>query len=155
MSILYVCATFHCIWSAGFKVLLKPLFFRGRAIPASDADLTIILRGFFFTIFFIIYFLNNISNIKQKSKQVLGNIWIPDNNLKAIQVLRNAVVGGRWSDFRETSITKMYGSTLLALRGGGWVSNIQTKTIRITLDQHHKVIYKRCTKGLDLKQNFL
>ena len=36
----------------------------------------------------------------------------------AIQVLRNAV--GRVSDFPEKSVTKMYGSTLLALRAG-WV----------------------------------
>ena len=36
--------------------------------------------------------------------------------IRAIQVLRNAV----WvSDFPEKSTTKMYGSTLLALRGGG------------------------------------
>ena len=35
----------------------------------------------------------------------------------AIQVLRNAVGGGRVSDFPEKSVTKMYGSTLLAIRG--------------------------------------
>ena len=38
--------------------------------------------------------------------------------LGAIQV-RNAVGGGKVSDFPEKSVTKMYGSTLLALRGGG------------------------------------
>ena len=43
----------------------------------------------------------------------------------AIQVLRNAVGGWRLSDFPEKSVMKMYGSTLLALRGGGWVSNFQ------------------------------
>ena len=32
-------------------------------------------------------------------------------------MLRNAVGGGRVSDFPEKSVTKMYGSTLLALRG--------------------------------------
>ena len=38
----------------------------------------------------------------------------------AIQVLRNAVGGGRVSDFLEKS-TKVYGLALLALQGGGWV----------------------------------
>ena len=47
----------------------------------------------------------------------------------AIQVLRNAVGGERVSDFPEKSVTKMYGSTLLALRGGGFVSNFQKKTL--------------------------
>ena len=42
-------------------------------------------------------------------------------------MLRNAVGGGRASDFPEKSVTKMYGSMLLALRGGGWVSNFQKK----------------------------
>ena len=40
--------------------------------------------------------------------------------LGVIQVLRNAVGGGRVSNFTEKSVTKMYSSTLLALRGG-WV----------------------------------
>ena len=47
----------------------------------------------------------------------------------AIQVLRNAVGGGTVSGFPEKSITKMYGSTLLALRGGGWVSNFLKKAL--------------------------
>ena len=34
--------------------------------------------------------------------------------------------GGRMSDFPEKSVTKMYGSTLLALRGG---SNFQKKAL--------------------------
>ena len=34
---------------------------------------------------------------------------------------------GRVSDFSEKSITKMYGAMLLALPGGGWVSNFHTK----------------------------
>ena len=42
-------------------------------------------------------------------------------------MLRNAVGGGRVSDFLEKSVTKMYGSTLLALRAGGLVSKIQKK----------------------------
>ena len=36
-------------------------------------------------------------------------------------MLCNAVGGGRVSDFPEKSITKMHGSTLLTLRGGGCV----------------------------------
>ena len=36
-------------------------------------------------------------------------------------MLHNAVSGGRVSDFPEESVMNMYGSTLLALRGGGWV----------------------------------
>ena len=43
--------------------------------------------------------------------------------LGAIKVLRNAVGGGRLSDFLENIVTKIYGSTLLALRGCGLVSN--------------------------------
>ena len=36
-------------------------------------------------------------------------------------MIRNAVGGGGGvSAFTEKSVTKMYGSTLLALRGGGW-----------------------------------
>ena len=34
------------------------------------------------------------------------------------------------SDFPEKSATKMYGSTLLGLGGGGWVSNFQEKSRR-------------------------
>ena len=37
-------------------------------------------------------------------------------------------VGG--VSFHEKSVTKMYGSTLLALRGGGWGSNFQEKSVR-------------------------
>ena len=32
-------------------------------------------------------------------------------------------------DFPEKSVTKVYGSTVLALRGGGWVSNFQENSI--------------------------
>ena len=51
-------------------------------------------------------------------------------------MLRNAVGGGRVSDFPEKSNTKMYGSTLLVLRGerGGWVSNFQKKRDYVTLE---------------------
>ena len=35
-------------------------------------------------------------------------------------MIRNAVGGGGVSAFTEKSVTKMYGSTLLALRGVGW-----------------------------------
>ena len=37
-------------------------------------------------------------------------------------MLSNVIGGGRVSDFPENGVTKMYSSTLLALRGGGWVS---------------------------------
>ena len=40
-------------------------------------------------------------------------------------MLRNAV--GVGSAFTEKSVTKMYGSTLSALRVGGWGSNVQEK----------------------------
>ena len=36
------------------------------------------------------------------------------------------------SDFPEKTVTKIYSSTLLALRGGGRVSNFQKKTLRNT-----------------------
>ena len=49
--------------------------------------------------------------------------------LGAIQVLRNAVGGGWVSAFLEKSVTEVYGSTLLALRGGGWGSNSQVKSV--------------------------
>ena len=42
-------------------------------------------------------------------------------------MLRNAVGGGGVSVFTEKNVTKMYGSMLLALRGGGWGSNFQEK----------------------------
>ena len=48
-----------------------------------------------------------------------------------MQVLRNAG-GGGVSDFLEKSIMKVYGSMLLALRGGGWGSNFQKKVLRNT-----------------------
>ena len=47
------------------------------------------------------------------------------------QVLRNAVGGGGVgvSAFPEKSVTKVYGSMLLALRAGGWGSNFQGKSV--------------------------
>ena len=48
-------------------------------------------------------------------------------------MLHNAVGGGKVSDFPEKNATKMYGSTLLGLRGGGLVSNFQ-KTCYVTLE---------------------
>ena len=53
-------------------------------------------------------------------------------------MLRNTVGGGRLSDFCETSVSKMYSSTLLALRGGGCQINLT------------KIIY---TKKYGLKKN--
>ena len=44
-------------------------------------------------------------------------------------MLRNAVGGGCQLS-RKKAFTKMYGSTLLALRGGGWGSNFQEKSVR-------------------------
>ena len=44
-------------------------------------------------------------------------------------MLRNAVRGGWVSAFPEESVTKVYGSTLLALRGGGWGSNYEEKSV--------------------------
>ena len=40
--------------------------------------------------------------------------------------------GGGVSAFMEKSVTKVYGSTLLALRGGGWGSNFQENALRNT-----------------------
>ena len=49
-------------------------------------------------------------------------------------MLRNAVWGGG-SAFTEKSVTKMYGSTLLALRGGTWVEvKFPVKKRNITLE---------------------
>ena len=47
-------------------------------------------------------------------------------------MLRNAVGGGRLSDFPEKTVTKKYGSKLLALRGSERVSNFQKKALRNT-----------------------
>ena len=49
-----------------------------------------------------------------------------------IQVIRNAVGGERVPDFPEMSIMKMYGSTLLALRGGGGCQISSKKELRNT-----------------------
>ena len=43
----------------------------------------------------------------------------------AIQVLRNATGGGRVSNFQGENVTKMCGSKLLVIRGGGWVSTLE------------------------------
>ena len=42
-----------------------------------------------------------------------------DPIFRPFQVLRTAVGGGRVSDFLEKTISKMFGSTLLALREDG------------------------------------
>ena len=44
-------------------------------------------------------------------------------------MLHNAVGNGWVSELPEKAFTKMYGSTLLALRGVGWVSNFQKKSV--------------------------
>ena len=54
----------------------------------------------------------------------------------AIQLLRNAV-GVGVSAFPEKSIMKVYGSTLLALQGGGWGLNSQEKAVWHELPRLH------------------
>ena len=44
-------------------------------------------------------------------------------------MLRNTVGGGWVSAFPEKSVTKVYSSTLLALRGGGWRSISRGKAL--------------------------
>ena len=46
-------------------------------------------------------------------------------------MLLNAIGGGGVS-FHGKNVTQVYGSTLLALRGGGWGSNSQKKVLRNT-----------------------
>ena len=41
------------------------------------------------------------------------------------------------SNIPDKSVTKVYSSTLLALRGGGWMSNIQEKKHYVTLEWPH------------------
>ena len=48
-------------------------------------------------------------------------------------MLHNADRGWGVSNFPEKSVAKVHGSTLLALRAGGWVSNIHEKCY-ITLE---------------------
>ena len=48
----------------------------------------------------------------------------------SIQVLCNAM---RVSAFPEKSVTKVYGSMLLALRDGGWRSNFQEKSVMLNV----------------------
>ena len=51
-------------------------------------------------------------------------------------MLRNTVRVGGCQISLKKSVTKMYGSTLLALRGSGWVSNFQKKKRYVTLEWH-------------------
>ena len=44
-------------------------------------------------------------------------------------MLRNADGGGGVSDFPEKSVTKVYCSMLLVLRGGEWGSNLQKNSV--------------------------
>ena len=62
-------------------------------------------------------------------------------------MLRNAVGGGWVSNIPDKSVTKVYSSTLLALRGGGWMSNIQEKKHYVTLEWPLRWMYSvfRCT----------
>ena len=61
-------------------------------------------------------------------------------------MLRNAVGGGRVSDFREKSVMKIYGSTLLAVRGDGY--QISTKKRYVTLEWPRIAI--QSTSAVDL-----
>ena len=49
-------------------------------------------------------------------------------------MLCNAVGGGWVSTFLQQSVTEVYGSTLLALRGGGWGVKIPEKKHYVTLE---------------------
>ena len=51
-------------------------------------------------------------------------------------MLRNTDIGGA-GRFPGKSVSKMYYSKILALRGGGWVSNFQVKRY-VTLEWPHK-----------------
>ena len=44
-------------------------------------------------------------------------------------MVRNGVGGGWVSAFPEKSVTKVFGSMFLALRGGGWGSNFKEKSV--------------------------
>ena len=60
------------------------------------------------------------------------NYWLINGGnspLCAIQVLRNTVGVSKCD---EKSVSKVYGSMLLELRGGGWVSIFQKKALRNT-----------------------
>ena len=52
------------------------------------------------------------------------------------------------SDVPEKSVTKMYGSTLLALGGGGWVSNFQKKALCSTSMAPCQVVVRNNTVGM-------
>ena len=47
-------------------------------------------------------------------------------------MLRNADGGGGGCPFSGKNVTKVLGSTLLELRGGGWGSNFQKKSVMNT-----------------------
>ena len=67
----------------------------------------------------------SITQLNAQKSDSIAYLW-------AIQALRNAIVGGGGSgasNFQKKTVTKVYGSTLLALRGGGWVSNFRGKSV--------------------------
>ena len=62
-----------------------------------------------------------------------------------IQVLRNAL---GVSNFPGKSVIKVYNSTLLALRGGGWMSNFQEKNVTLHLNgplYGHYILIAHCS----------
>ena len=69
------------------------------------------------------------SNETKKFQKIVEDVS-EDGSIGAIQVLRNAMGRGGWvSAFPEKCVTRMYSSTLLALRGDGWVSKFQEQRV--------------------------
>ena len=65
----------------------------------------------------------NVSNFELQEENINHSKPLAPQNLGAIHVLvrlRNAVGGGRVSEFPEKSITKMYGSNVISIMRG-WV----------------------------------
>ena len=57
-------------------------------------------------------------------------------------MVRNTAGDGRVSDLPEKSVTKTYGSTLLALRGGGWMGvefPEKNRKVKLELPLTHRV----------------
>ena len=65
----------------------------------------------------------------------------------------------------EISVTRVHGPTLLALQGGGWVSNLQKKTLRkhvngaiyniINYKAHRYNVCDICTFHIHATQSFM
>ena len=81
-------------------------------------------------------------------------------------MLFNAIGGGWVSAFLEKSVTEVYGSTLLALRGGGWGSNSQPgkkrydtfshlSTVESLLYDHHQIHIGVFVRGMVAREGFI